>query len=84
MRIMEARQFRDDIWSMVIDGSDASEWCLPHPAIRTHESQNLKGKKLQLNAMVLSFMDIFVLVMFSILTFPEGQMSLLNACIALS
>ena len=44
MRIMEARQFRDDIWSMVIDGSDASEWCLPHPAIRTHESQ--KGKKI--------------------------------------
>ena len=30
---------------MVIDGSDASEWGIPPPAIKTHESQ--KGKKLQ-------------------------------------
>ena len=45
MRIMEARQYPEDLWSMVIDGSDASEWGIPHPAIKIHESQ--KGKKLQ-------------------------------------
>ena len=45
MRIMEAKQFPNDIWSMVIDGSDTSQWGIPHPAQRTHESQ--KGKKLQ-------------------------------------
>jgi len=45
MRIMEARQYPEDLWSMVIDGSDASEWGIPHPAVKTHESQ--KGKKPQ-------------------------------------
>ena len=44
MRIMEAKQFREDIWSMVIDGSDTSEWGIPHTAVRTHDSQ--KGKKM--------------------------------------
>ena len=29
---------------MFIDGSDTSEWGIPHPAVRTHESQ--KGKKM--------------------------------------
>ena len=28
-----------------IDGSDTSEWGIPYPAVKTHESQ--KGKKLQ-------------------------------------
>ena len=45
MRIMEARQYPEELWSMVIDGSDTSEWGIPHPAVKTHESQ--KGKKLQ-------------------------------------
>ena len=45
MRIMEARHYPEDLWSMVIDGSDTSEWGIPHPAVKTHESQ--KGKKLQ-------------------------------------
>ena len=45
MRIMEAKQSPNDIWSMVIDGSDTSKWGIPHPAERTHESQ--KGKKMQ-------------------------------------
>ena len=48
MRIMEARQYPKDLWSMVIDGSDTSEWGIPHPAMNTHESQ--KGKKLQCKA----------------------------------
>ena len=44
MRVMEAKQYPEDLWSMVIDGSDTSQWGIPHPATRTHESQ--KGKKM--------------------------------------
>ena len=43
MRIVEARQYPEDLWSMVIDGSDTSEWGIPHPAVKIHKSQ--KGKK---------------------------------------
>ena len=44
MRIMEAKQFWEDIWSMVIDGSDTSEWGIPQIVARTHDSQ--KSKKM--------------------------------------
>ena len=41
---MVSKQYQGNIWSMVIDGSDTSEWGIPHPAVRTHESQ--KGKQM--------------------------------------
>ena len=37
----------DDVWNMVIDGSDTSQWGIPHPASRTYESQ--KRKKMGCN-----------------------------------
>ena len=43
MQVMEAKQYLDDVWSMVIDGSDTSQWGIPHPAMRTHESQKCKN-----------------------------------------
>ena len=45
MRRMEARQYPEDLWSIVIDISATSEWEILHPAVKTHKSQ--KGKKLQ-------------------------------------
>ena len=42
---MGARQYPEELWSMVIDGSDTSEWGFPHPAVKTNESK--RGKKLQ-------------------------------------
>ena len=32
MRVMEAKKNPEDIWSMVIDGSDTSQLGIPHPA----------------------------------------------------
>ena len=45
MLIMEARQYPEDLWSMVIVGSDVSERGISHPSIKTYESQ--KGIKMQ-------------------------------------
>ena len=42
---METRQYPENLWSMVIDGSDVSECEISHPSIKTYESQ--KGNKLQ-------------------------------------
>ena len=37
MRITEAGQYSEDLWTMVIDWSDPSEWGIPHPAVKTRK-----------------------------------------------
>ena len=39
MRVMEAQQYPDDLWIMVIDCLDTLQWGIFHPATRTQESQ---------------------------------------------
>ena len=82
MRIMEARQYPEDLWSMVIDGSDASKWGIPHPAIKTHESQ--KGKKLQCKVYGVIVHGHFAACYVLNSHLPGEQTSLLSACIELS